>query len=572
MIPFCQRGDMTKPIIHSQAFPACSDARATDAFLQPVVVVDGDQVSISMPDGEQIGAQFSDLEDLIAAGIPVASWGLLPSINRQFNFIDLQTEAKMILNSHPAWCGSEFGTFPRKPCLDALGVSGLPDVLLMIAAIHAEMETPWCVEHAIGRGDYLQALEKLRRRSSGLPLDVDWWSAVLRSRNAIRAEIAASLAGHYPGSRFWRQDGPEIKFDADGFAQYVDHKGWARRWPRTADGRLMLDRRTLDDQTKVHPELKPFKEGKAAMDALKSVTLNWDASGCVLPGSTPFHTKTGRNQPRVKDGFVFAMPSVFRVAGVRPAPGRALVVLDWSKQEPAIGIGMSGDESYRTAYQSGDLYLECARRSGAVPMNASKATHPEERQTYKAAMLGIGYGMGEETLGNHIFADVNTGKVVEVISRRDAAAKAREVVGWYRSEFNVHQTYLDRRAQAAQARRWCASSDGWIAFVSESYGSKPQLINFPVQSEGAVMLRRAVNSLAFETDLDVVQTLHDAIYLNCDEADVQQVVDTAREHMDQAARSVTDVPIDIDVKVITHRQRLVDPRADKLLPLINKWL
>lgn len=563
---------MTKPIIHSQELPLSSTEVAIDALNQSVVVVDRDQVAISMPDGEQVTAKFSDLEALMSAGIPVAGWGLPLSINRHFNFIDLQTEAKMILNSHPAWCGSEFGNFPRKLCLDALGVAALPEALRMIAMIHAAMETPWSIEHAVGRGDYLQASEMLRRRSSGLPLDVNWWSAVLRNRNAIRAEIAASIAADYLGSRFWRQDGPEIKFDTDGFARYAEANGWAQQWPRSADNRLMLDRRTLDEQTKLHPELKPFKLGKAAMDDLKSIALNWDASGCVYPGSTPFHTKTGRNQPRVKDGFVFAMPSVFRVAGVRPAPGRALVALDWSKQEPAIGIGMSGDENYRAAYQSGDLYLECARRSGAVPVNASKNTHPEERQTYKAAMLGIGYGMGEETLGNHIFADVNAGKAVEVISRREAAAKAREVVGWYRSEFHVHQSYLDRQAQAAQDRRWCASSDGWIAFVSESYGSKPQLINFPVQAEGVVMLRRAVKTLAFETDLDVVQTLHDAIYLNCDEGDIEKVVATAREHMNRAARTVTDVPIDIDVKVITHTQRLIDPRADKLLPLISKWI
>lgn len=571
-VVICQLDGMSKNIDHSAAFPKRTASKIVRPLEHPFVVLDEDEITICMPDGEEVYARLSDLNNLIMAGLPIVSWGLPPSLHQHFKFVDLQTEAKMILNSHPAWCGPDFGRFPRKQCLDALGVSDLANTFRIIATIHDTMDTPWCIEHAIGRGDYLQALEKLKRRSAGLSLNVDWWSAVLRNRTAIKTEIAASVAAHYPGSRFWRQCGAEIKFDATGFENFAVAKGWAKGWPRSADGRLLMDHRTMDEQLKLWPGLKVFKEGRAAMAALGSATLRWNAEGCVHPGSTPFHARTGRNQPRVNEGFVFAMPPAFRVAGVRPAPGRALVVLDWSKQEPAIAIGLSGDKNYRAAYQSGDLYFECARRAGAVPSHATKQTHPMERQVFKTAMNGIAFGMGEAALSTHIFSEVNSGRPIEVMSRATALDQAREVRSWYRNEFAVLQAYLLSRAKTARARGWCMSSDGWIAFVSDTYGSTPQLINFPTQSEGAVMLRNAAKTLAFESDLDVCQTLHDAIYFNCDEGDVERVVLVARDHMDRAARSITNVAIDIDVKVITHTHPLVDPRADNVLSMIAKWI
>ena len=47
----------------------------------------------------------------------------------------------------------------------------------------------------------------------------------------------------------------------------------------------------------------------------------------------------------------------------------------------------------KQAYASGDPYLEFAKLAGAVPPDATKKTHPEQRSLYKATVLAVNYGM-----------------------------------------------------------------------------------------------------------------------------------------------------------------------------------
>ncbi|PBN41275.1 DNA polymerase [Sphingobium sp. D43FB] len=538
---------------------------------EPFCLLDHDNVTIFDHDGQAINARPSDVLDIANAGIPIVSWYVPAVRTRSMKLIHLQTEAKMILGSHPRWIDRDFNGFTQPDCLAALEVTNLIEAYMRIQAIHEVEGTPWSLAAAIERGSYILALDELRQRSAGLPVNVDWWSRVLRNKSRIKVIIAQEVATAYPGSRFWQQDQEtgNIHFNQSGFVEYIGRRGWDEGWPQLGDGRLRLDRETLDQQIKNIPGLALFRQARDAINGLQGLQLTWDQNDAVHPGSTPYHTKTGRNQPRVRQGFIFALHPAFRVAGVRPAPGRALIALDWSKQEPAIAIGLSRDPNYRAAYQSDDLYLECARRAGAVPDGATKYSHPVERQTYKAAMLGIGYGMGERSLAARIYTDLNGGQDTEIVSEDEAANRAKRVLSWYNGEFAVLQAHLDGEYRHALDRGWCSSPDGWVAFVSSEYNRRPQLINFPVQAAGATMLRRAVTSLAFETDLDICQTLHDAIYLNCDERAVSETIAIAEEHMRRAAETITDVDIEIDVKVITHEVRLEDPRANQLLAIIN---
>ena len=54
------------------------------------------------------------------------------------------------------------------------------------------------------------------------------------------------------------------------------------------------------------------------------------------------------------------------------------------------------------AYRSGDPYLEFAKQAGAVPAHATKKSHPEERERFKACVLAVQYGMGAEALAERI--------------------------------------------------------------------------------------------------------------------------------------------------------------------------
>jgi DNA polymerase I len=85
-----------------------------------------------------------------------------------------------------------------------------------------------------------------------------------------------------------------------------------------------------------------------------------------------------------------------------PPPGCGVAYVDWSQQEFGIAAALSGDPMMMEAYRSGDPYLAFAKQAGAVPHDATKASHNTEREHYKACVLAVQYGMGEAGLASRI--------------------------------------------------------------------------------------------------------------------------------------------------------------------------
>ena len=54
------------------------------------------------------------------------------------------------------------------------------------------------------------------------------------------------------------------------------------------------------------------------------------------------------------------------------------------------------------AYRSGYPDLEFARQAGAVPSDATKTSHPAERELFKLCALGVQYGMEAKSLAGRI--------------------------------------------------------------------------------------------------------------------------------------------------------------------------
>ena len=50
------------------------------------------------------------------------------------------------------------------------------------------------------------------------------------------------------------------------------------------------------------------------------------------------------------------------------------------------------------AYSSGDPYLAFAKQADAVPADANKQSHPQEREQFKICSLAVQYGMGQHSL------------------------------------------------------------------------------------------------------------------------------------------------------------------------------
>lgn len=454
-------------------------------------------------------------------------------------------------------------------------VVDLPDLLSHIMALHEHSGAPFDPLFMLYRGDYILADTMNKWRTRGVPVDAKWWSDVKRHQVAIRDTLCRESNVYYKaklGVEFFH---PKLKRSQSQYAFGVKRFGdWVKDndlpWETTRSGRARLDRDYIDDAIRRFPDLKPLKETRDALTAMRAIRLEV-VEGYAASGARTFHTVTGRNQPMVKEGFIFNMAPVFRVAGTKPKPGMAMIAADWSKQEPAIAIALSGDQNYFKAYTSEDLYMTCAIRAGAAPAGATEDTHPIIRQAFKAAMLGIGYGMGVDTLAKAIYAEVNRNTVEIVMTHAEALERAAAIHQWHKQEFHVLWSYLLTKATEARQRGWASAEDGWMTYVSPRT-KETQLINFPIQANGAAMLRAAVISLANETNLDVPFTLHDAIYVNCPVEEIAATKVIMAEHMDRAAKSVMGpnaITIKIGFKIITADSPLDDKRANKLLPLIN---
>src|SRR5262249_12947521 len=100
-----------------------------------------------------------------------------------------------------------------------------------------------------------------------------------------------------------------------------------------------------------------------------------------------FASKTSRNQPS-NSKYIFGLSRWMRGL-IKPPPGHGLAYIDWSQQEFGIAAALSGDPNMIAAYRSGDPYLAFAKQAGAVPADATKVSHPAERERFKQCVLGL---------------------------------------------------------------------------------------------------------------------------------------------------------------------------------------
>jgi hypothetical protein len=432
----------------------------------------------------------------------------------------------------------------------------------------------WEESHATYRAEYAKASAILADRSKGLPVNEDWLERIFKNRTAIRMTLAQKANEEYGPIYAFNHKTGDYSFSYLGLQAYLETQPWGLEWERTPSGRLRTDRTYVDDLVKKFPNarlLRWVQDGLAQLKSdglMKLVEHDDKGEAYVRPVSIPFYTVTGRNQPLVSRGFILNMPPWLRHV-IRPHKGRVLIAADWGKQEIAIGCALSGDEALLKAYLTGDIYLTLGKMAGAIPPDGTKDSHPTQRQTYKAVQLGLGYGMGKPSLARQIYNDINAGSDVVVHDMEWCEEQANTISDWHKATFKTYWTFLDQEARAAKKEGWNSSLDGWMYFANGNT-KHTRLINFPSQSNGAAMLREAIRDLAFKSDLNVVCSLHDAIYIECAEEDADAHKTRLKLAMDQAAASIVgDIPIDVDFKTFTHETGFYDGRGTATLKMIK---
>src|SRR5262249_27049670 len=130
-------------------------------------------------------------------------------------------------------------------------------------------------------------------------------------------------------------------------------------------------------------------------DALRNLRLEIGSDGRNRFWLNPFGTKTGRNNPSTNRA-LFGLPHTMR-SFMKPPPGMAIAQVDFGCEEIGVAAALSGDPTLRADYLSGDPY----RQFAAAALGVLNPTE-QQRQVYKATVLGRIYGLGAASLARNL--------------------------------------------------------------------------------------------------------------------------------------------------------------------------
>ena len=319
---------------------------------------------------------------------------------------------------------------------------------------------------AVLRGRYMKAASVMEQ--TGIPLDVDllerlrenWESIALR---LTETEGIAAFGVYEDGH-----------FKHDNFAAWLAKNGIP--WPCLESGRLNLKDTVFELQAEAYPAIAPLFAVKGTLDSMRTNKLVVGREGVGRDGRNraplwAFGTKTGRNAPEAGK-FIFG-PSVWLRGLIKPPPGHGIAYVDWSQQEFGIAAALSGDRAMQAAYRSGDCHLAFGKQAGLLPVDATKESHPEQREFCKQCVFGVQYGMGEQGLAARI---------------RQPPIVARELLKAHRRAFPQRENWSEHAVMHAMTRGSLSTVFGWKIHVGHISNAR-SLANFPMQANGSEMLR-----------------------------------------------------------------------------------
>lgn len=388
------------------------------------------------------------------------------------------------------------------------------------------------------RGRYMGAVAHMERL--GIPIDLELFLKLVANWEVIKLHLIAQVDAAYGVF-----EGKTLKRDR--FAQYL--AAHDIDWPRLMSGALALDGDTFKERTVAYPQLQQLQELLVTLNRFKHFALGIGADGRNRCGLSPFRTITGRNQPSADrdrptvTGFVFG-PARWIRGLIRPGPSRAVAYCDWTAQEVAIAAGLSGDVQLARDYQT-DIYLRFANAAGIAPPDATKETHATVREICKQIVLGVGYGMGPETMA---------------FKAGISKIEARELMRAHRATYPQFWRWIEGVVNSALFTGQMRTVFGWRLMVDKINPNPRTLMNFLMQANGAEMMRVAAIA-ATEAGIEVCAPIHDAFLI---EAPIDRIeFDTATmcEIMTRAGRLVAGIDVRTEANIVRWPDRYMDKRG-----------
>lgn len=370
-----------------------------------------------------------------------------------------------------------------------------------------------------GREAYKVLLRAMRpiakAECAGLPFDRDSHVRLCEQWEAERATAQQTLA---------QAMGPDLNPDSPvQLAQWLGKvlpSDALQQWPRTGGGKLSTRADALQaaEGLAVVKPLLAYKESSKRCSAfghdfarrLSPVTGRFHPS-FKIGGAATF--RFACSDPNVQQ---FPRDKTFRRL-VCAAPGRQLVVADYSQVELRIMALLSRDPTMLAAYQEGkDLHRLTAASIAGIPFEAvTKA----QRQAAKAINFGLIYGMGIPTL------------VAYAKSTYGVTLTLPEATTAWTTFFKTYprvKTWQTRTVAETRVSRQTLIPGGFVRRFAPAPTTAPytQALNTPDQGAGAAAMLYALPLLdkaLAGMDAHLVNAVHDELVLEVAEADVPGV-------------------------------------------------
>jgi hypothetical protein len=398
---------------------------------------------------------------------------------------------------------------------------------------------------ALLRGRYMAAAAM---EWNGTPIDTATLALLREHWTGIQDDLIREIDADYGVF-----DGRTFKLDR--WERYLAARGIP--WPQLESGRLDLSDDTFREMARAYRVVSPIRELRSALAELRLSDLAVGRDGRNRTILSAFRSRTGRNQPG-NAKFIFG-PSVWLRGLIQPPPGCGIAYVDFETQEFAIAAKLSGDPAMLAAYESGDPYLAFGRQINAIPATATKESHEAERQLFKMCILGIQFGMEERTLAQRI---------------GQPPIVARDLLRAHRDTYPRFWRWSDAAVDYAMLTGSLHSVFGWHIHVGENPNPR-SLRNFPMQANGAEMLRLACCLATEHGGIEVCAPIHDAALICAPLDRLDDDVTRMRAAMAEASRIVLDgFEIRTEAKCVRYPARFTDKRGavmwDRVMGLVER--
>ena len=224
------------------------------------------------------------------------------------------------------------------------------------------------------------------------------------------------------------------------------------------------------------------------------------------------------------------------------APGNVLVDADYSQIELRLLAHISGDETMREAFLSGeDFHAVTASKVFNVPL---EEVTPTLRSRAKAVNFGIVYGISAFSLAQDIHV---------------RPYEAKEYMEAYLEKYHGVRDYMKRVVEQAKADGYVATLYGRrrdlpelksANFNTRAFGERVAL-NMPIQGTAADVIKLAMVHVADRLRKEglkaqLILQVHDELIAECPEEECERVIAVLHEEMEGAA--AFSVPLTCEAK------------------------